>query len=382
MSATVNRLLIFLAAAILTTAASAHPFFAPPPPQSQILVHTYPPSLFAAILSALGFQDLSVAVANANLSLITPATIFAPADSSLPTCPTCNLPLLLQEHSVLGLYNLHFLRNLAFGTKIETLANNRCLTITSSSLTNPSGDIATRKVFVNGVEITKPEIFNNGLLIVHGIQGFMSHLSPISCTIEKMTTLAYPDAPPPTATFLVHRSMLKEAMAELRVGGFSLVALAMRVKYPELSNLKSMTIFAIDDESIFAGGGGHGYVTDLMFHIVPNRILKECHLMALPVGTVIPTMEHGQKLVVTTASGGGFLSPMRINYVKIKRYDLVVNERIVVHALSTPFPHVYHRTAVMEKESTCDENQSGVCEENATEQATAQIENPFGSVRF
>ncbi|CDP03640.1 unnamed protein product [Coffea canephora] len=368
MGATRNVLLIFLTAAILAAAASA-----------QTLVHTYPPSLFATILSALGFRDLSNVTANASLSLTAPSTVFAPTDSSLLTCPSCSLPLLLQEHSLPGLYSFHFLRNLAFGTKIETFARNRCLTITASPIINPSDAVSTRKIFVNGVEITKPDLFDNGLVIVHGIQGFMSHLSPTSCTIEKMTTLAYPDPPPPTAEFLVMRSMLKEAMAELRVRGFSLVALAMRVKYPELADLKSMTLFAIDDGSIFAGGGGHAYVTDLMFHIVPNRILKGSHLMSLPLDTVIPTMERGQELVVTTAGGGGPLSPMRINYMKIKSLDLVSNKRIVVHALSNPLPHVHRRTAIREEEATCDEHQSGLCEESAgTKRPTVQIEDPFG----
>lgn len=198
----------------------------------------------------------------------------------------------------------------------------------------------------------------------------MSHLSPTSCIVEKMNTLAYPDPPPPTAAFLVMRYMLKEAMAELRVGGFILVALAMRVKYPELSDLKSMTIFAIDDASIFAGGGGHAYVADLMFHVVPNVLLKGSHLMGLPPGTVIPTMERGQNLVVTTAGGGWPLAPMRINYVKIKSFDEVGNKRIVVHTLSTPFPHVHHRTVVKDDEGICDQNQTGVSEKIAPEHPT------------
>lgn len=178
------------------------------------------------------------------------------------------------------------------------------------------------------------------------------------------------------------RLMLKEAMAELRARGFSLVALAMRAKYPELADLKSMTLFAIDDGSIFAGGGGHAYVTDLMYHIVPNRILKGSHLMSLPPETVIPTMEHGQELVVTTAGGGGPLAPLRINYMKIKNLDLVSNKRIVVHALPNPFPHVHRRTAFREKQATCDAHQSGrVCETEksaGTEQPAVQIEDPFG----
>ncbi|KAL2510689.1 Uncharacterized protein Adt_16289 [Abeliophyllum distichum] len=300
-------------------------------------LHPSPPSLFANILSTLGFQDLSAATAHANLSIATPTTIFAPTDSSLLTCPSCSIPLLLQEHSLPGLYPLHFLRTLAFGTKIETFAPNRCLTITSS----PSAtSFATKKVFINGVEITKPDLFNNGLLIIHGLQGFISHLSPLSCSVERMTTLSFPQHPPSTAAFFMMRLMLKDSMMRLRISGYSVLALAMRVKYPELSDLKFMTLFALDDSSIFAGGSGHSYVADIGFHVVPNRLLMAADLASLPKGTELPTMEKGQSLVITTAGGGGPLAPMRINYMKIKDFDMVYNKKIVVHGLSMPFPRL------------------------------------------
>lgn len=146
------------------------------------------------------------------------------------------------------------------------------------------------------------------------------------------------------------RSMLKDAMTRLRISGHSIVALAMRAKYSELSDLKSMTLFAIDDESIFMDGGGggggegggHAYLAELGFHIVPNRLLTAGDLMGLPIGTTLPTMESGRNLVVTRAGGGGPLAPMRINYVKVKRFEMVHNNRIVVHGLSLPFHRLDH----------------------------------------
>lgn len=300
------------------------------------------PPIFA-ILSSLGFQDLSAAATATNLSAVAPTTIFAPTDSSLLTCPSCSASLLLQEHSVAGLYPIHFLRRLAFGTKIETLAANRCLTVTASAY---SASAAVRKVFINGVEIAKPDFFNNGLVIVHALQGYVSHLSPHSCAVETMTTLSFPQQPPPSAAALSSmRMMLKDAMRGLRVGGYSIVALALRVKYSELMELKSMTLFAIDDVSAFvdggrSGGGGQTYVDDMGFHIVPNMALTAADLMRLPIGTALPTMERGRHLVVTSAGGGGPLAPMRINFVKLEKSDLVVNKRIVVHGLSVPFHDV------------------------------------------
>ncbi|KAI5680262.1 hypothetical protein M9H77_01489 [Catharanthus roseus] len=347
MASTVKFLILLLPFLISITAAVFLPAYPSPLVSAEFQKnYAYPPSFFVAILSSLGFQDLSTVAAEANLSAVTPITIFAPSDSSVLTCPSCSLPLLLQEHSVLGLYTHHFLRTLAFGTKIETLAPNRCLTITSTPVT-ASTAISTRKVFVNGVEITKQDIFNNGLVVVHALQGHMSHLSPLSCGIESMTSLAFPRHPPPyaAAPFVLMRFMLKDAMIRLRVRGYSLVALAMRMKYGDLSDLKSLTVFAIDDASIFAGGEGHAYVSDLMLHVVPNMLLMSSNLLNLPPGTALPTMSRGQKLVVTTAGGGGPLAPMRINYEKIRKFDLVYNKRIVVHSISTPFRHVYNPTA-------------------------------------
>lgn len=192
-------------------------------------------------------------------------------------------------------------------------------------------------MFVNGVEITKPDIYNNGFIIVHGIQGYVAHLSPISCRIERLTTLSFPFLPPPTAAFAATRSMLKDAIGRLRTGGYTMVALAMRVKYPDFADLKSMTIFAMDDMSIFGTGIGHEYVANFGFHVVPNRLLMASELVELAPNTELMTMDEGRKLVVTTAGGNAPLIPMRINYVKVKNLDVFYNKRIVVHGLSAPF---------------------------------------------
>ncbi|XP_059298303.1 fasciclin-like arabinogalactan protein 21 [Lycium ferocissimum] len=298
---------------------------------------TSPSSLFPNILSSLGFQQLSTAATSSNLS--TPITIFALTDSSLITCPTCSLPLLLQEHSIPGLYPLHYLRSLAFGTKLETLAPNRCLTVTLSTTNlNP-------KIFINGVEITQPDLFNNGFILIHGLRGFVSHLSPLSCNVERMNSLSFDSftfTPPISSVSSIMRFMLKDAIIRLRNNGYSIVALALRVKYAELSELKSMTIFALDDVSIFANGG-HAYLTNFRFHVVPNKRIMAGEMVSFTSGNVLPTLDGDEKLVVTTAGGGGVLAPMKINYVRIVRFDLLHNSRIVVHGISVPFPHMHHQ---------------------------------------
>ncbi|KAK9276119.1 hypothetical protein L1049_005650 [Liquidambar formosana] len=254
------------------------------------------------------------------------------------SCSSCSIPRILQEHTVPGVFSLHYLRTLPFGTKIETIVPGRCVTITSA--------LNSTKIFVGGVEITRPDLFNNGIFVLHGLDGFVSHLSPLSCHIERMTPMSFPPPQTPERTqslsqMSIMRLMLTDAMFRLRITGFSILALALKVKYAELVNLRNMTVFALDDASIFSGG--HAYLSSVRFHIIPGRLLTAADLETLPVATELPTLEEGQKLVVTTTGRGS--KPMRINYVRIRIPDVMHNLKIVVHGLFLPFPHV-HPTAV------------------------------------
>lgn len=127
-------------------------------------------------------------------------------------------------------------------------------------------------------------------------------------------------------------------MLRLRNNGFSILALAMKVKYAELVTLNNMTVFAVDDFSIFSGS--HSYISNVRFHIVPNHYLTMADLEKLPVGTPLPSLERGQTLIVTTSGGGLTAAPMRINYVRIKVPDVVHNIKIAVHSVYLPFPHI------------------------------------------
>ncbi|KAH7838813.1 hypothetical protein Vadar_031470 [Vaccinium darrowii] len=350
------QLFLLLTSIITTIAAPSVSPTSPLPP---------PPSPFAPILGKLGFRQL--ASASNNLSTTPswkgPTTIFAPTDSSLLTCPSCSLPLLLQEHTLPGLYSLDYLLTLPFGTKIQTLAPSRCLTITS--------DKNTAKIYVNGVEITRPDLYTDENVVIHAIQGFVSHLSPLSCIIERTTSLSFPP-PPPVTEFSLMRLMLDDAMLRLRIRGYSVLSLALKVKYSELLELRSMTLFAIDDFEIFAGGDS--FVSNLRLHVVPNMRLSGADLESLAAATVVPAMEWGENLVVTTAGGGGPLKPMRINYVKVVRPDLVSNSKIVVHGLAVPFERVNQTDAVdLARIGRCRFNgvgsdvdaKGGVCEKQA-----------------
>ena len=329
-------------------------------------------ALLPQILTQLGYHELATAAPSLHdsspSSWIGPFTLFAPADEALHTCLSCSVPNLLREHIVPGLFTIDYLRNLPFGTKIETLSPGRCITVTSdrSSSSSSSSDQSNEtessiKIFIGGLEITQPDLYNNGVVVVHGLQSFISPLSPLSCDVERMststtgTTFSFNGGNgqdqrlhPSIIKPLITRLMLKDAMLRLRNNGYGILALAMKIKYAELVNLNNMTIFALDDISIFSGS--QSYINNIRFHIVPNIYLTFADLEKLPLGTPLPTLVQGQALVITTAGGGGSTSaPMRINYVRIKVPEVIRNLKIIVHGLFLPFPHIHPAAAVYDE---------------------------------
>ncbi|KAI4345212.1 hypothetical protein L6164_012355 [Bauhinia variegata] len=315
-------------------------------------------SLLPPILAHLGFHELATAApslsdsagASISSSWTGPSTIFAPSDASLRTCFSCSIPNLLREHIVPGLFTIDYLRRLAFGTKIETLSPGRCINVTSDTVNKNTNTNATNKVFIGGVEITQPDLFNNGMVVIHGLQGFISSLSPFSCDIDRMTVFSFPFHPDHRSGSgqniqasgsvqpAIMRLMLRDAMLRLRNNGFSVLALAMKAKYAELVTLQNMTVFAVDDLSILSGS--HSYISNVRLHVVPNHFLSISDLEKLPIGTLLPTLEQGQSVLITTSSGGVSSAPMRINYVRVKVPDVIRNVKIVVHSVYLPFPHI------------------------------------------
>ncbi|KDO36587.1 hypothetical protein CISIN_1g042370mg [Citrus sinensis] len=198
----------------------------------------------------------------------------------------------------------------------------RCITVTSSKSQNDT----VSEAFIGGVEITRPDLFNNGIIVIHGIQGDISPLSPLSCEVQRMTWLPFLfqssdhehyhwiEAQP-----LIMSLMLRDAMLRLQNNGFSMLSLAMKVNCQELITLTTMTVFALDDMSIFSSS---------LVYISNVR---------LPVGTTLPTLKRGQSLTVTRA--GVVTGPLRINLVRVMVPDIMNNLKIVVYGVNLPFPY-------------------------------------------
>ncbi|XP_031497998.1 fasciclin-like arabinogalactan protein 21 [Nymphaea colorata] len=286
----------------------------------------------SSALTSLGYTQLASAIPSfSDSSLFSawnlPVTVFVPVNDSIDAST-----FLINEHTVPGSFTFQFLYKLKPHSVLGTISPGRCL-----AFTHQDNATTMAAILVNSVPIVEPDMYNDGTLVVHGIQAPIAPLPPSSCDLPTPTAdMPFPLGPyaQPSTTSVVSL-MLRHAMLSLRENGYSILALAMRIRYPDLVRLQNMTVFALDDGAIFSGG--HAYVHNVRFHIVPNRFLTHADLMAMPLGTVLPTLARGERLVVTSTGDG-----VRINYVPIRSPDVLVNLHVVVHGVFLPFPHLLH----------------------------------------
>jgi hypothetical protein len=267
-------------------------------------------------------------------------TVFAAPDVFLQaSCPSCSPRRLFLEHIALGYFPVSELAAVPT-VKLPSASVGFCLNVTAEP-----GPFVLHHVnlYVDGIEISHPELYNDGRYVVHGLHGFVPPLSYSSCyeAEHHLHHLAAKSATGSAASAAsVVRIMIRDAMSRLRDGGFGFVALAMRVKFAELEKFANLTVFALDDQAIFTGRG-HDYVSSVRFHIVPGHRLTRTNLLQLRPGTKLPTLAGKyQKLVITHGAGSGS-DEVRINYIPVKESDVVVNSRVAIHGIYVPFPRLH-----------------------------------------
>ncbi|KAF6171374.1 hypothetical protein GIB67_009515 [Kingdonia uniflora] len=334
------------------------------------------------ILTKLGFQELAKAVPflsdSASLNWNgSQYTLFAPSDSSIRSCgDSCSVPQLLREHIVPGTFSIYFLRKLDFFTKLETMSPGRCVTITSAKNILYLGDMTIdsinkefnrdddddKIIYVDGVEITGPEVFFNSHILIHRLEGFVTPLSSFSCNIASLSfpefSLQLQPLPQPqlqpqpfnsiidwfVPSYITMFFMFIDIAPYLEKNGFFILSVYLGAKSRwGLIGVKNVTIFALDDYTIdtledIAFFSGEDVSSMKTFHIVPNQVLMRDDLLKLPVGTMLPTLDPDQNLFITSYGGPLRGEQMSINYIEIKSFDVVYNRRFVVHSVYSLLP--------------------------------------------
>ncbi|WVZ56139.1 hypothetical protein U9M48_006713 [Paspalum notatum var. saurae] len=309
----------------------------------------------AKVLSSLGYNEMASAamlLAESTSIATWPGaiTIFAAPDVFLQaSCAGCSRRHLLLDHMALGYFSYAELAA-APTVKLPSASVGFCLDVVAQ---RGPFSVHHATLYVDGVEVSHPELYDDGRYVVHGLHGFVPPLSHVSCgegphhhhqvdlshrhhhhlSARSATTSAA------TAASVV-RIMIHDAISRLRDGGFGFVALAMRVKFAELEKLPNMTVFALDDRAIFRGGG-HGYVTAVRLHIIPGHRLTRADLLRLRPGTVLPTLAGEEHNLIITHGAGSATDEVRINYIPVKEPDAVINSRVAVHGIYVPFPRLH-----------------------------------------
>jgi hypothetical protein len=154
----------------------------------------------ARALRALGYNEMAAsATLHPNLPSLArwhgPITVFAALDVSLQTsCPFCSRRRVLLEHIALGYYPYSELAA-SPTTKIPSASLNLCLNVAT---VRGTFSVHHARLFVEGVEISHPEVYNDGRYIIHGLRTFLQPLSPYSCFDRSHSRHCHDDSTPTT----------------------------------------------------------------------------------------------------------------------------------------------------------------------------------------
>ncbi|XP_022775669.1 putative fasciclin-like arabinogalactan protein 20 [Durio zibethinus] len=266
------------------------------------------------ILSDSGFVSmaLTLGLLSKTLLLQSPSlTIFSPTDHVFVEHGQPPLSLLQFHLSPLPL-SLQSLETLPPASTIPTLLPNHSLVITSSS----SDDY----VSLNGVRIDGSPIFDDGSLIVFGIQEFFD------------PNFGVP-RPNPTCVPSVNgddHSFAKASLV-LRSSGYSVMASFLDLQLLGFkATTATLTVFAPIDDAMKTKGyiGNFSEYPSIFFrHVLPCKF-SWADLVAFNDGALLGTYLEGFKINVTKSGNN-----MMINEVAITTPDLYYGGSIVVHGL-------------------------------------------------
>ena len=259
---------------------------------------------------------LTLELVSNTLNLDSPtATIFAPSDPAF--VHSGQLPLLLVQYHILPIrLSAEAMKALTSGTSIPTLLPNCSLIVTASH--------SDGKVSINNVMIDVKAVYDDGSVIIYGIDKFLNSSFQIA-----------PDLPIPGPTIPTERNSSSEVESFglvsdiLRSRGYSIMAAFLDAQLAGPKDQTSLTIFAPVDVAIQEHARN---VSDYMLifrqHVVP-RLLSWLDLIKLEDGTVLPTFLKGFEINVTVSG-----DVPEFNGVQVIFLNMYQSRGLVVHGLN------------------------------------------------
>lgn len=247
--------------------------------------------------------------------------VFSPSDDSFAQFGQPPLSL-LQFHFSPHALSLDTLRSLPHGAKISTMNANHSLMVTTS----PSD----YQVQINGVKIVGSLVFNDGNLVVFGIEMFFD---------PEFQTLAPVQSPIPGLECVAPRyggsedlsggNVFGEACGAMRSKGYSVMAsfLGLQLMKPKGDN-QMLTVFAPSDESMVNHTGSFSeYPSVFLRHAVPCK-LSASDLLEFNNGTLLHTHLEGFVIEVTRIGKG-----LLLNGVPMTSPDIYTSDWLSVHGI-------------------------------------------------
>ncbi|KAK9063696.1 hypothetical protein SSX86_017568 [Deinandra increscens subsp. villosa] len=281
----------------------------------------------ADTLSNSGYVAMSLTlnlVSDALLSHLNSATVFTPPDSSFADSGQPSLSI-LQLHISPMAFSLYSLRSLPFGTKIPTVDSDTFLTITTPS--------SSEQVSINNEKIVGSPIFDDGSLIVFGIENFFDPNFTIPDSPISTATLDHC-----TASFGGYSNFSFHDSGNMLISrGYSVMASFLNLQLLGFYTQPTLTVFAPDDEVMVDFSGRFPDYQSLFYrHVLPCRISWR-DLTNVDDGTSFDTYLEGFEIKINR-SGGSF----KVNEVPITFPDMYYSDWIVIHGirdvLSLPEP--------------------------------------------
>nr|XP_011470517.1 PREDICTED: putative fasciclin-like arabinogalactan protein 20 [Fragaria vesca subsp. vesca] len=259
---------------------------------------------------------LDLASDSLNSQSPTSITVFAPAEAAFSTSGQPNLDL-IRLHLLPVAFPLRSLKSLPFGAKIATLLDGHSLTVT----TLPADGL----VSLNNVTVTATPVFDDGSLIIFGIDRFFSRYFRISGTIPKILGGCLAPRNPNEAT-----AAFGEASEVLRSNGCSVMASFLEMQFHGFRKYQTMlTVFApVDRVMAHRIGDLSRYSSVLRRHVVPCR-LSWSDLKSLEDGSLLRTDLQGFVINVSRYDG-----VVELNGVSVIMPEMYHNGWLVVHGIS------------------------------------------------
>ncbi|GJR83782.1 putative fasciclin-like arabinogalactan protein 20 [Tanacetum coccineum] len=282
----------------------------------------------ADTLSNSGYVAMSLTltlVSDVLLSHHTSATIFTPPDSSFADFGQPSLSLLSLHFSPLA-FSQSSLRSLPYGTKIPTVAANTYLTVTTPSLDS--------LVSINDVRIVGSPIFDDGSLIIFGIEKFFDANFTVAEAPIEARKLEHC-----TASFggeMISNFSFHEGANVLISRGYSVMASFLNLQLLGFlgGQRYALTVFApVDEVMIDYSGSFPEYNTLFLRHVLPCKVSWRDLVSVVDVddegdGSEFDTYLSGFKIRISRSDG-----TFKVNEVSIAFPDMYYTDWFVVHGI-------------------------------------------------